>query len=220
MSKRILLFDLDGTLIDSIQGTQLALNRLLSSHGFRHVTRQAVQTYIGNGPTVLVDRALHAASPESSWDLAEETRGFLSHYARTAEAGSVLFDGVRETLQEFKDAGHLMALCTNKPQKPTLNVIRSLGIDTLFDVVVGGDFLPVCKPDPEHLHYALRTIATEDHSALMIGDSAADIRAARAAGIPSVVVTYGYAQQSLASLGADHAIDTFPELKAIVAKLS
>ncbi len=220
MNKRILLFDLDGTLIDSVQGIQLALNRLLSSHGFRHVTQQAVRTYIGDGATVLVDRALHAAAPERSWDLAEETRGFLSHYARTAEAGSVLFEGVGETLEDFKQAGHLMALCTNKPQQATLRVLRALGVETLFDVVVGGDLLPVRKPDPEHLRYALRMIATEDHPALMVGDSAADIRAARAAGIPSVLVTYGYAQRSPASLGADHVIATFPALKAIVADLS
>lgn len=216
--KPILLFDLDGTLINSIPGIQKALNLMLSEHNLRRVTADEVASFVGNGPKVLVERTFKAVDPTGKWDSEKEKRLFYSHYVSTSLTGSVLYDNVLETLQFLKDKNYPMAICTNKPQRATLRILFFLGLTDFFETVIGGDLLPFSKPHPEHLHYALRLINLKDRSAIMIGDSITDKKAAKAAKLPFVAVSYGYGQPKDLE-DSDFLIHSIEELKTILAAL-
>ncbi len=214
----VLVFDFDGTLIDSAPELQHCLNAVLTEHGRSALPVEAVKTMIGNGVKKLVERGFNATGGAPA-DLDATMEQFMAHYY-AAPVEDTLYDGVRPTLGLLRDAGHRIAICTNKPYRATMRILKGLEIADYFEAVAGGDSFPVRKPDPGHLLGVLEILGTTPSHAIMIGDSPNDIGCAIAAEVRSVAVTYGYSNVPHAELGADVLIDRFDALPDALANLT
>lgn len=214
MQPRALLFDLDGTLIDSLPDLTHALNRLFSEIGLRHLAEAEVRMMIGDGARKLVERALAAAGQAVVADFDNKLARFLELYEEEPAVRTRPYPGVMETLALLKTMGFKLAVVTNKPQDATLKALAGLGLDGFFDSVVGGGVTEKLKPHPMALAHALREMRAEAGKALMVGDNANDVEAAKALGIPVIVVAYGYSRIDPKQLGADLLIDHFADLPA------
>jgi phosphoglycolate phosphatase len=218
MKRNALVFDLDGTLVDSIPDLEATLNETLREVGAPALSRAAVRFMVGDGTTALVARALAANGlPETL--LAERLARFLALYEAAPVAHSRIYPGVVETLAALRREGRRLAVCTNKPQLATLAVLRGLALDGFFTAIVGGDVLAVKKPDPRHLLAAVAALGATADEAVMIGDNEIDVAAANAAGVPIILVRYGYARVPLDTLTADIQIDAFPALPDALRRL-
>ena len=194
---RVILFDLDGTLIDSVPQLHLAVQHALTEVGKEKVTLDDVRTWIGNGAAVLLKRAYcrQYQYEESAIDPAHfqiMKNAFDEHYAKGIDQNFAVYPAVAETLASLKNAGFEMAVVTNKPDSFVQPLLKAAGIADYFSYTLGGGVLAVHKPAPEPLFYLCDKFAVEPNQALMVGDSKNDIEAARAAGMPVVGLTYGY----------------------------
>ena len=191
-----ILFDLDGTLLDTASDIALALQRAMADHGLAAPDVAAVRTMIGKGSPVLVERACAAVGVAA--DEAQRAAlldGFFDHYGRleaSGESTALPYDGVREGLAALQARGVPMAVVTNKFHRFAVPLLTHLGLMPNFRVVVGGDTCERRKPDPMPLQWACSELGIEPARALMVGDSINDVQAARAAGMPVVCVPYGY----------------------------
>ena len=216
--KPIILFDLDGTLIDSAPDLVGTLNIILKRHGRTTLTISAVKKLVGNGARALLERGFkETGAPAENLDAL--TVEFIETYVPNCAVLSRPFSGVIETLDTFANSGYRMAVCTNKPQAPSETILTKLGLMQYFEVVVGGDFFPMRKPDPQHLLGALQLMDAPENPAIMVGDSYNDVASARNAGIPVIVVTYGYTTTPAHELGGDILVDHFSEIVTAVARL-
>jgi phosphoglycolate phosphatase len=218
MKQKALVFDLDGTLVDSLDDLAAALAAMLGEIGAPALPRDKVRGMIGDGTRALVARAL-AASNLPATLLDERHARFLALYEAAPAALSLPYPGVVETLHAFREEGRRLAVCTNKPQRATLAVLRGTGLDGFFATVVGGDVLAAKKPDPAHLLAALAGIGATPRDAIMVGDNEHDVAMAKAAGVPVILVRYGYHRVPLATLAADIQIDAFAALPPAVAQI-
>jgi len=218
MKRTALVFDLDGTLVDSLPDLAAALAVTLHEVGAPALSREAVRGMIGDGAPALVERAI-AASNLPATLLGERLGRFLALYEVAPTALSRLYPGVRETLRALQEEGHRLAICTSKPQRATLAVLRGLRLDGFFTAIIGGDVLAVKKPDPAHLAAALDALGATHDEAIMIGDNEHDVAMAKAAGVPVILVRYGYHRVPLATLAADIQIDAFDALTEAIAQL-
>ena len=218
MKQSALVFDLDGTLVDSLPDLAATLATTLGEIGAPGLTSETVRGMIGDGTTALVARALAASGLPASL-LSERLARFLALYEAALARLTRPYPGVVETLRSLQAAGRRLAVCTNKPQRATLAVLRGTGLDGFFASVVGGDVLAVKKPDPAHLIAALDGIGATSDNAIMIGDNENDVAMAKAAGVPVILVRYGYHRVPLATLAADIQIDAFAALPQAIARL-
>jgi phosphoglycolate phosphatase len=215
-----LVFDLDGTLIDSAGEIAVAVNALLAEAERPGLPPEMVRGFIGEGAQRLVARSFAATGPAlEEADLAEATRRYQVIYEGLA-GGDVdqLFPAVRETLEELARAGHRLGLCTNKPQRATEKLLRILSLSHLFGAVAGGDTLAARKPDPAPLRWVMERLG--EAAGVMVGDSGIDVGAARNAGLPVILLSWGYPRQPPAELGADLLIDRISELPAALDRLA
>ena len=214
-----LVFDLDGTLIDSVPDLHACINRLLDSEGRRLLEIPELTRMVGDGVPVLVRRAYEATGglPDN---LEDRVRRYLVLYGAALADKTVPYPGVLETLELLRRAGHRMAVCTNKPYGPTMEILGALGLAQYFSAVAGGDSLPVRKPDAGHLLGLLEMLGSGPDRAVMIGDSRNDIQVAVNAGVRSIAVSYGYRRQPVEELGADIVVDSFSDIPEALAKLS
>jgi phosphoglycolate phosphatase len=216
--KPIILFDLDGTLIDSAPDLVGTLNIILRRHGRTTLTISDVKKLVGNGARALLERGFkETGAPAENLDAL--TVEFIETYVPNCAVLSRPFSGVIETLDTFANSGYRMAVCTNKPQAPSETILTELGLMQYFEVVVGGDFFPMRKPDPQHLLGALQLMDAPENPAIMVGDSYNDVASARNAGIPVIVVTYGYTTTPAHELGGDILVDHFSDIVTAVARL-
>lgn len=211
-----LVFDLDGTLIDSAPDLHACLNRLLGSEGRRLLELAEVVSMVGDGVQVLVRRAYEATGGVPD-NIEVCFKRFRALYGGALADKTTPYPGVVETLELLREAGHRMAVCTNKPYGATMEVMGALGIAKFFSAVAGGDSLPVRKPDPGHLLGLLEMMGSAPGHAVMIGDSQNDIRVAINAGVRSIAVSYGYRKQPVEELGADIIVDSFAEIPEALA---
>jgi phosphoglycolate phosphatase len=208
-----IVFDLDGTLIDSAPDLTEALNRVLAEQDMPPVTTAAVRHMVGDGAVKMIERGFAAAG--RPWDdgLPLALRdSFLAHYEDCMTDNTVAFDGVLTALEALREAGQTLAICTNKPAAMSEIILAHLGLDHFFASVLGGDSLAVHKPDPLHLLETISRAGGSRDAAVMVGDSATDVGAARNAAVPVVAVSFGYTRIPPAELGADALIDHFDEL--------
>ncbi len=215
------VFDLDGTLVETAPDLASALNHILATAELPTVTLETVRHLIGDGARTLLKRGIAEAGREV--DEAELERWFealLEHYWHHVADESRPFPGVEAQLARFRGAGFKLAVCTNKPIRLSERLLQLLDLAEHFDAVLGGDSLPVRKPDPGHLLGTLEAMGARPERAVMIGDSANDVAAARNAGLPVVVVSFGYTAVAPAELGADAVIDHFDELTEALAGLA
>jgi phosphoglycolate phosphatase len=190
------LFDLDGTLLDTAADIAWALNRAVAELGWPPVPLAAVRVMIGRGAPMLI-RRLAWEQQRTLDDAAQQalTERFFHHYGALQDSGRSTaqpFAGVREALQELHAAGTRLAVVTNKQRRFAVSLMQRLGFDGWLDCIVGGDCCARRKPDPAPLLFACQSLRIAPVQALMVGDSTNDVQAARAAGIPVVCVPYGY----------------------------
>ncbi|HBY86166.1 MAG TPA: phosphoglycolate phosphatase [Colwellia sp.] len=215
--KNVLLFDLDGTLVDSAPDLALAVNRTLEDLNKATFDQDTIHHWVGNGAKVLIERALSGSAIidiELDETLTKDALTiFLAHYQQCLCIESVLYDDVREGLLSLKSAGYRLAIITNKPAIFIQPILTGLGIDNLFELLIGGDTLAEKKPHPAQLHYALEQLNVTAEECVMIGDSKNDILAAKAANIDSVGLTYGYNYgEDINQYQPQWCFDTFAEL--------
>ena len=207
----LLVFDLDGTLVDSVPDLASALNIVLREQGHAPLSPAEVAPMVGDGIPALVARGFAARG-----GTAAEAAAALPHYIALYEANATAltrpYPGVRETLVELRRTGYRHAVCTNKLQQATLAVLQGLDLTPLFDGVAGGDRYPFKKPDPRHLLGLIAELGGTAERALMIGDSENDAAVAHAAQVPLILMRYGYARVDPATLGAASVLDHFAGL--------
>ena len=214
-----LLFDLDGTLVDTVPDLTTATNQMLCALDRAPVTADQIRAWVGDGARRLVARALAVDRIMSSetTEVDAAYRLFGDYYARSVCVDSVLYPGVTGVLRSFQQNGLAMACVTNKPRAFTTPLLEQLGLSRFFGVVVCGDDLPVRKPAPEPLLDAARRLAVPATNCALVGDSVNDIRAARAAGMPVFWAGYGYGESQVpAQLDPDAVLDSIAELNGLV----
>jgi phosphoglycolate phosphatase len=180
------LFDLDGTLVDSVADLATAVNLLRSELSLPPLDIPTVRGYVGDGATFLVKRSL----PEGLFS-EERLQRFLSHYGEHLLENTALYPGIRPFLDERKSTGMKMAVVTNKPHRLTLLLLEGLALNSYFPVVIGGDSLPQKKPDPRPVWRAMEELAAAPESTVLIGDHHTDLAAGRAAGIRTCFCAWG-----------------------------
>lgn len=216
-----IVFDFDGTLVDSAPGLADSANIVLDEEGHPTITIKDAQSFIGDGMAVFMDRAV--AKGGGTLDGADRDRyvtRFREIYAELDAQRTVLYPGALETLERFTADGIRMGLCTNKPYDATLPILSAVGIDKHLSAVMGGDSLGgIRKPDPRHVLAVLDALEASPTDAVMVGDSPNDVKAGQAAGLPVYAVTYGYSLGPVGALGADVLIDSLTELPDLIAAL-
>ncbi|MCG8560962.1 MAG: phosphoglycolate phosphatase [Hyphomicrobiales bacterium] len=214
------VFDLDGTLVDSAPDIAAALNTVLQGHDLPQFSLDDVTRMIGGGVPKLVERALRALGRPDETDLAARLiEAFLPVYSAAATERTTVFPGVREVLERFAGAGVKMGVCTNKPEGISRQILSALDLARYIGAVVGGDSGPERKPHPAPLLSAFEALGVAPAAGVMVGDSGADAGAARAAGVPVVLVSFGYTQTPVGEIDCDRVIDRFDALEAALAEL-
>lgn len=195
-NKEVILFDLDGTLIDSVPDLALAVNRMLEALDRKTFSEDTIRYWVGNGAQVLVKRALSGQTEiDENLDLSlfEKALGiFLTFYGQNLCLDTVAYPNVSSTLHALKEEGYRLVIVTNKPFDFVGPILEGLGLDGLFDFWLGGDSLDKKKPDPLPLMHACEMMNVSVDQCVMVGDSKNDLLAARSAGMNSIGVTYGY----------------------------
>lgn len=219
---RAVVVDLDGTLVDSLPDIADALNAGLASERLPAFDLERVRGMVGGGVRVLVERAFAAMGPEyADPELFKRVlMAALAHYRAHPCDKTVLFPQAREVLAGLAARGVKVGLCTNKPTDLTEAILAVLGVRSIFTSVVGsGGPLPL-KPDPAMLNACLAELGVTPAEAVMVGDSTADVGAARGAGCRCVLMSFGYTQKPASELGGDLVIDSFAELPAALARVA
>ena len=211
------VFDLDGTLVDTAADICQALNDALATRGLSPLAVPSVRLIVGAGPQVLVERALHALDVRDRVSLVDYlTQEFERSYLERGNRQSRLFDGVESCLSELNARRVPMGVCSNKPHHLCLAGLSDLGVLRYFTAINGTSPGVPKKPDPTLLLRTLDRLGSRPQSALDIGDSETDVTTARAAGVPVALVRYGYTAKPADELGADLVINTFADLLRIL----
>jgi len=211
-----IVFDLDGTLVDSAPDIRCALNIVLAQDGLPPLGTKEVRLMIGGGPTVLVERALHElGSAARPGDIERLTASFKQTYLEQETALTTLFPGAISCLEHLKNHDVSIGLCSNKPELSCTQLLADLGIEHLFSAIQGsGSGLPM-KPNPAALLAVLRRLDTEPANALYVGDSKTDVDTARAASVPVALVNGGYTVAPARALGADWVVECLADIPSI-----
>lgn len=221
MARRdIVIFDLDGTLIDTAPDLTAALNYVMTSLDLPTVAEDSVRHMVGHGARALLRRGLTASGAEpSDADIEALMPRFLDYYGAHVADKSRPFPGLDEMLDTLDAMGARYAICTNKPEKLAVDLIAALGLSPRFPAIVGADTLPVRKPDPKPFLHAVALLGGTWERAVMVGDSETDVKTARAAGAPVILVSFGYTPTPAAALGGDAVIDDLGALVEALARL-
>lgn len=214
------VFDLDGTLVDTAPDILSYMNEMLAELGRPKLDPQAVRPMIGDGVKSLLLRGLEASGGvPDDLDIDGLFQRYLARYTEEPVKQSRPYDGVIDALDTLNAAGVRLGVCTNKPQQATDRLLSRLGLDRYFISVIGSDTLPVKKPDPGHLLGVLAELNVNPARAALVGDSETDLKTANAAGTPCVLVSFGYTKIPACDLGADHVIDHFADLIPVLTSI-
>ena len=210
---KLVIFDLDGTLIDSAKDIAHSVNELRERMDRSPLPLDVIESYIGNGVRVLLERAFGDAAAAA---IDEAQRMYLPIYRRRLLDNTRAYPGVVETLDELQNGGRTLAVLTNKPRRESLMILEGLGLRKYFRSVYGGDSFERKKPDPSGVRHLLDEEGRTPDEVLFVGDSRVDLETARNAGVRSCLVSYGIRPEAAAALEPDFRIDDMRELTAIV----
>jgi phosphoglycolate phosphatase len=223
MKPRMILIDVDGTLVDSVPDLAYCVDAMMERLGRPPRGEAAVRNWVGNGVERLVRRAL-IGQLDGEPDEADFERAypvFLELYRENTSKRSVLYPGIREGLDYLAAAGYPLGCVTNKAAQFTEPLLRDLGVRDSFSIVISGDTLPRRKPDPMPLLHAAEFFGVEPADALMVGDSVSDVKAARAAGFAIVCMSYGYNHgQDIREARPDAVMDSLVEIEGLLEQAS
>ncbi len=216
---KTVVFDLDGTLVDTAPDLCAALNHALGTLGRPAVPAADVRHMVGHGARKLLERGLAASGSVTSELIESAVPAFLRYYADHIADGSRPYPGVEAALDRLAAAGCRLAICTNKPVALSRALATALGWDGRFAANLGFDSVPAAKPDPGHLIATIAAAGGDPAAAAFVGDSITDTTTARAAGVPVIAVSFGFADRPVAALGADAVIDHYRDLEPVLRRL-
>lgn len=222
MPDRAVIFDLDGTLVDTAPDLWAATNHVLAKMGRHSITLEEVRVFVGHGARALITRGLAATGglPEN-FDIEPAYREFVSFYADHIAGGSVPFPGLIALLDRLAAEGIAMGVCTNKLEGLSVRLLEALDMMRYFGSVIGPDTLGIAKPDPRPFHESVARLGLDRPRALMVGDSETDILTARAAGVPVIAVPFGYTPRPVAEFSPDRIVSHYDDMwEAIEALLA
>jgi phosphoglycolate phosphatase len=215
---RTIVFDLDGTLVDTAPDLASTLNLVLAGEGLPPVAFDDARRMIGGGVRRMVERALNAEGRSvSSTELDRLFRIFIDHYSAHIADRSRPFPQLESVLQQLASEGLQLAVCTNKLEWLSRRLLDALNLSRYFAAICGQDTFGIQKPDPQMLRLTIRRAGGEVQRAIMIGDSLTDVRTARAANVPVIAVDFGYSEVAPEALNADRLISSFTELPRAIA---
>ncbi len=213
---KLLIFDLDGTLIDSVPDIAVATNAMLADLELPQFTESEIRHWVGNGSRKLIERALAHAKQMSKVDSAELNTAeqlFFQHYLQHCDEKTVPYQGVDKGLKALKQAGYTLALITNKPKQFIQPILQHFDWSSLFVMTLGGDSLAEKKPSPLPLQHVCQQLNVSVEQAMMIGDSKNDVLAGQNAGMPTIGLSYGYNYgQDIADFQPSFCFDTFGDM--------
>jgi len=217
---RTIVFDLDGTLIDTAPDLISTLNLILAREGMPAFPYDSARRLIGGGARGMIERALEAEGRQpAKAELDRMFGAFIEHYAAHIADRSRPFPELKATLDLLAGNGHRLAVCTNKLEWLSVRLLNTLDLTRHFAAICGQDTFGVQKPDPEILRRTILRAGGEPGRAIMVGDSATDIRTARAATVPVIAVDFGYSEVPIATLQPDRIIGSFADLPAAIREI-
>lgn len=217
MQNTTIVFDLDGTLVDSLPDLAAATNHALSDLSLPPIPAETLRTTVGFGARRMIVEGLNQTGLVlAELEVDRLLARFLAYYEPNIARETRPYDGAVATLEGFRTRGALLAVCTNKRLALAQHLLRELHIDGLFAAIAGRDSFPVYKPHPDHVRGAIRMAGGDLANAVMVGDTAIDIAAARAAAIPVIGCTFGYSVEPMETLAPDAIISHYAELDAAV----
>ncbi len=217
MTLEALIFDLDGTLVDTAPDLHAATNHVLSLIDRPAISMAELRAFVGHGAMNLIERGVAATGDAVDQDTLKRLHGqFLEYYGDNVADHSVVFDGLLAVLDKAQAQGLKMGVCTNKVEHLSHKLLTELNMMQKFGSLIGGNTLPVMKPDPAPLIEAATRLGVNPKNIMMVGDSETDIRTAQNAGVPVLAVTFGYTSQHVSAFNPTHMIDHYDEAWPII----
>ncbi|WP_170435452.1 phosphoglycolate phosphatase [Ruegeria arenilitoris] len=213
-----IVFDLDGTLVDSLADIAAAANRMLADQGYAPLPEETIRGFVGNGLPKLVERViLHCGlSIERHSELTQVT---LNHYSQASSAITRPYPGVKDALRRLRAANIALGVCTNKPEAPAQHILEVLDLAQFFDVVIGGDTVKSRKPDPAHLTATFEALGTND-ARVFVGDSEVDAETAQRAQVPFLLYSEGYRKSPVSELPHLASFDDYSRLPDLAMRIT
>ncbi|MDQ0453872.1 phosphoglycolate phosphatase [Rhizobium paknamense] len=219
MTKPVIIFDLDGTLVDTAPDLMASLNHTIAARDLEPVTYDDLTHLVGQGARMMIERAFRLRGQSvSDEEMPDLMNRFIAHYGANMPGDSKPYPGLVQALDRLKAADFTLAVCTNKLEGLARTLLDGLGLTHYFAAITGGDTFTMRKPDAGHILGTLERAGAAGAPALMVGDSVNDILAAKNAGIPSIAVPFGYSDEDIHTLGATLVISHFDELTVPLAE--
>ena len=219
-----ILFDLDGTLVDTAPDLMMAHNHVMKKFGYQTKTTEEIRDLVGQGAGALIGRSIWGQAKKEFGKVQDQkikdnmTKEFIDFYGKNILQKSTLINGVKEFLVWCKNQKISMGVCTNKTEHLAVDLLKQIGIYDFFEYVAGHNTFDYCKPDPRHLTTVVEILEGDLEKTLMIGDSESDANAAKAAGIPVILLEDGYTEKKTTEIYHNHLIKDFIGIEKIVTK--
>ena len=219
-----ILFDLDGTLVDTAPDLMMAHNHVMKKFGYQTKTTEEIRELVGQGAGALIGRSIWGQAKKEFGKVQDQkikdnmTKEFIDFYGKNILHKSTLINGVKEFLVWCKNQKISMGVCTNKTEHLAVDLLKQIGIYDFFEYVAGHNTFDYCKPDPRHLTTVVEILDGDLEKTLMIGDSESDANAAKAAGIPVILLEDGYTEKKTTEIYHNHLIKDFIGIEKIISK--
>ena len=222
--KYTILFDLDGTLVDTAPDLMKAHNYVMKKYGYKSKSTEEIRNLVGKGASALIGRSLWGNAKEEFAKInnkkikTEMVKDFISYYGANILNESTLINGIEYFLKWCKEEKISMAVCTNKQEHLAINLLKKIGIYDYFEYVAGSNTFNYCKPDPRHITNIIEILNGDIKKSLMIGDSETDANAAKSASIPMILLENGYTERNTSEIYYNHLIKDFVGIEKIIFK--
>ena len=221
--KFTILFDLDGTLVDTAPDLMHAHNHVMKKFGFPSKSLSDLKSSVGKGAGAMIGRSIWSQAKKELTSINEKVKSqmtdeFISYYGKNILNESKLLDGVKNFLNWCKKENISMAVCTNKTEHLAVDLLKKIGIHDYFEYVAGYNTFDYCKPDPRHLTTVIEILDGDNNKSIMIGDSETDANAAKAAEIPMILLEDGYTEKNIDEIYHNHLIKDFIGIENIISK--
>jgi phosphoglycolate phosphatase len=219
-----ILFDLDGTLVDTAPDLMRAHNHVMKKFGYPTKSTEEIRNLVGQGAGAMLGRSIWGQAKKEFVKVQNEkikkemVDAFVDYYGKNIINESTLINGVKEFLKWCKEKNISMAVCTNKQEHLAIDLLKKIGIYDYFEYVAGSNTFDYCKPDPRHLTNVIEILGGEIKRSIMIGDSETDANAAKNAGIPVVLLEDGYTEKNTTEIYHNHLIKDFIGIEKIISK--